>query len=216
MASEGGVGRHQEASDGNECDRNQNTCQPLPQTAALGRGTGNEGFVPAQLPAPIVIKGNHKLQSVQTMTLSPRSYRYSDRSERTDTPNLRPMTAKAHGSHSRPTRGSSVADPECIRLDLCRWENEGGALIETESARSATVSCAANKNFPMDSQTVQQTNLASRNNRLTGRSAWEAPHRVAWSRREHLLDTPQPRASQSAGHQSLHHVLYKRSRPAAH
>lgn len=110
------------------------------------------------------------------MTLSLFVHTDSERSERTgSTPALRPMTGKAREGHSVPTRATSVAVPECVRLDLCRWENEGGALIETESARSATVDCTANKNFPMDSQTVQHTNLASPNSRLAGRSACRTP-----------------------------------------
>ena len=51
-----------------------------------------------------------------------------DRSKRTSTPAMRPMTAEIR-SHPWQSRVSSVADPDCIRLDICRWETEGGALI---------------------------------------------------------------------------------------
>jgi hypothetical protein len=59
-----------------------------------------------------------------SMTLFPFVY-----SERTRTPNLRPMTAEVQ-RHWQQSRVTSVADPDCIRLDIWRWENEGGALIE--------------------------------------------------------------------------------------
>ena len=56
------------------------------------------------------------------------------------------MTAEAQ-SHSQQSRVSSVADPDCIRLDICRWENEGGALIGNRIARSAAVSYTAKRTF---------------------------------------------------------------------
>lgn len=85
------------------------------------------------------------------------------------------MTAEARGSHSRPTRASSVTDPECVGFDLRRWENEGGALIETEFARSAAVCCSNNGNLQTDSPTVQLTNPTSPNGMLTGRAPCGTP-----------------------------------------
>ena len=59
--------------------------------------------------------------------------------EHTRTPNLRPMTAEVQ-SHWQQSRVSSVADPDCIGLDIYRWENEGGALIgDKQSAAAALI-----------------------------------------------------------------------------
>ena len=67
------------------------------------------------------------------MTLFPFVY-----SEHTRTPNLRPMTAEVQ-SHAQQSRVSSVAGPDCIRLDICRWENEGGALMGDKRPFAAVV-----------------------------------------------------------------------------
>ena len=106
------------------------------------------------------------------MTHIPYVHTDSDRSERTSTPPLRPKTAEARGSHERPTQTRSVADSDCIRLDLCRWETEGGALIGPDSAGSC---CTGNDILQTDSQTVQLANLGSPSNRLAGRPARRVP-----------------------------------------
>jgi hypothetical protein len=62
------------------------------------------------------------------MTLLPFLHPYSERSERTRTQNLRPMSAKRQRCPGQ-SRASSGGDPDSIRFDLYRWETEGGALM---------------------------------------------------------------------------------------
>jgi hypothetical protein len=109
----------------------------------------------------------------------------SDTSVRTSTPSLRPKTAEVRGSHHRPTQTRSVADSDCIRLDLCRWETEGGALIGTDCAGSTGSCCTGNDILQTDSQTVQLANLGSPSNRLADALlAWSRPNgptKIEWT-----------------------------------
>jgi catechol 2,3-dioxygenase len=108
------------------------------------------------------------------MTLLPFIHRDSELSERTRNPHLRPMTAEVR-SHSRHSRVGSVADPDCIRLDLCRWETEGGALIGDRRPPDPPPSYTANSNLQTESHAVKLNNFTSSNNRLTGRPARQVP-----------------------------------------
>ena len=62
------------------------------------------------------------------MILFPFIHTYSECTKRTRTSNLRLTTAEAR-NHPWQPRVISVGDPDCIHLDLYRWETDGGALI---------------------------------------------------------------------------------------